>query len=142
MLLVLGASVPVLAGNALRVGIDAGLAGGEVAEDFDGIIDASLVGVNIVESYRREKRKSKQWEESILLFLVLLEGLTRLNKHLRSVRHLIVNLDRCKDILSPGCEAELTAAPVRVAELDVAAGAGRVLPGSLRSEQVLNLCVQ
>lgn len=59
MLLVLGASVPVLLGNALRVGIDAGLAGGEVAEDFDGIIVAALVGVNPVESYRREKRKSK-----------------------------------------------------------------------------------
>lgn len=34
-----------------------------------------------------------------------------------------------------------TAAPVGVAELDVTAGAGRVLPGALRSEQVLNLSV-
>lgn len=52
-MLVLGASVPVLLGNATRVGIDAGLTGGEVAEGFDGIIDASLVGVNPVESYRK-----------------------------------------------------------------------------------------
>ena len=50
MLLALGASEPVLAGNALRVGMDAGLAGGEVAEDLDGIIDAALVGVNPVET--------------------------------------------------------------------------------------------
>lgn len=50
---------------------------------------------------------------------------------------------KCKDKLSPWCyEAELTAAPVRVAEFDVTAGAGRILPGSLRSEQVINLCVQ
>lgn len=60
MLLVLGASVPVLLGNALRVGIDAGLTGGEVAEDFDGIIDASLVGVNPVESYRRERSQMSE----------------------------------------------------------------------------------
>lgn len=50
MLLGLCASVPVLGGNALRVGIDAGLTGGKVAEDLDGIVDASLVGVNPVES--------------------------------------------------------------------------------------------
>lgn len=50
MLLVLGASEPVLAGDALRVGIDAGLAGGEVTEDLDGVINAALVGVNPVES--------------------------------------------------------------------------------------------
>lgn len=36
----------------------------------------------------------------------------------------------------------LTGAPFRVAELDVTACAGRVLPGSLRGEQVLNLCVE
>lgn len=39
-------------------------------------------------------------------------------------------------------EAALTAAPVWVAELDVTAGAGGVLPGSLRGEQVLNLAVE
>lgn len=50
VLLALGASEPVLAGNALGVGIDAGLAGGEVAEDLDGIIDAALVGVDPVET--------------------------------------------------------------------------------------------
>lgn len=50
MFLVLCASVPVLAGDALRVGIDAGLAGGEVAEDLDGIIYAALVGVDPVKS--------------------------------------------------------------------------------------------
>lgn len=38
--------------------------------------------------------------------------------------------------------SELTAAPVRVAELDVAACASGVLPGSLRGEQVLNLSVE
>lgn len=58
VLLALGASVPVLVGNALGVGMDAGLAGGEVAEHLDGIIDASLVGVNIVESYRAGKKQS------------------------------------------------------------------------------------
>lgn len=51
------ASEPVLLGNALRVGRDAGLAGGEVAEDLDGIIDAALVGVNPVESYRARKKR-------------------------------------------------------------------------------------
>lgn len=50
VLLALGASEPVLAGDALGVGIDAGLAGGEVAEDLDGIIDAALVGVDPVET--------------------------------------------------------------------------------------------
>lgn len=50
VLLVLGASEPVLAGDALRVGINAGLAGGEVAEDLDGITAAALVGVNPVET--------------------------------------------------------------------------------------------
>lgn len=39
-------------------------------------------------------------------------------------------------------EVELTAAPVGVAKLDVTAGAGRVLPGSLRGEQVLDLGVE
>lgn len=58
MLLVLGASEPVLLGNALRVGIDAGLTGGEVAEDLDGIIDAALVGVNPVESFRVQVEES------------------------------------------------------------------------------------
>lgn len=38
--------------------------------------------------------------------------------------------------------AELTAGPVGVAELDVTAGAGGVLPGSLRGEQVIDLSVQ
>lgn len=50
MLFGLCASVPVLLCNACRVGIDAGLAGGKVTEDLDGIIDASLVGVNPVET--------------------------------------------------------------------------------------------
>lgn len=36
----------------------------------------------------------------------------------------------------------ITAGPVGVAELDVTAGAGRVLPGALRGEQVLDLSVQ
>lgn len=49
--LALRASEPVLAGNALRVGMDAGLAGVEVAENFDSVIDAALVGVNVVETY-------------------------------------------------------------------------------------------
>lgn len=35
-----------------------------------------------------------------------------------------------------------TAAPFGVAEFDVTAGAGRVLPGSLRGEQVLDLSVE
>lgn len=59
VLLALCASEPVLPGNALRVGIDAGLAGGEVAEHLDGIVDAALVGVNPVESYRAGKRENQ-----------------------------------------------------------------------------------
>ena len=51
VLLVLGASVPVLAGNALRVCVDAGFSCVKVAEDLDGIHDASLVGVDPVVSY-------------------------------------------------------------------------------------------
>lgn len=47
---VICASVPVFACNALRLGVDAGLAGGKVTEDFDGIIDAALVRVNVVKS--------------------------------------------------------------------------------------------
>ena len=48
VLLVLGASVPVLVGDASGVGVDAGLAGGEVTEDLDGVHDAALVGVDPV----------------------------------------------------------------------------------------------
>lgn len=61
----LGSSVPVLAGNALGVGIDAGLTGGEVAEDLDSIIDAALVGVDPVESCRGRggERESKLGSE-------------------------------------------------------------------------------
>lgn len=50
VLLVLGASEPVLLGDAGGVGEDAGLAGGEVAEHLDGVVGASLVGVDPVES--------------------------------------------------------------------------------------------
>lgn len=60
MLLALGASEPVLLGDALRVGIDAGLTGGEVAEDLDGIVDAALVGVNPVESYKERQKKRRK----------------------------------------------------------------------------------
>lgn len=58
-----GASEPVLLGDALRVGIDAGLAGGEVAEDLDGVVHAALVGVDPVESYqeKQEKKKTSKW---------------------------------------------------------------------------------
>lgn len=52
MLLVLGIPVPVLAGDALGVRVDAGLASGEVAEGLDGIHDASLVGIDPVVSCR------------------------------------------------------------------------------------------
>lgn len=55
VLLVLGASVPVLAGDALRVGVDAGLTGGEVTEDLDGIVGAALVGVDPVESFTKSR---------------------------------------------------------------------------------------
>ena len=50
VLLALGASEPVLVGDALRVSVDAGLAGGEVTEDLDGVVVASLVGVDPVEA--------------------------------------------------------------------------------------------
>lgn len=59
VLLALGASEPVLLGDALGVGIDAGLTGGEVAEDLDGVVDAALVGVDPVESYKERQRKKK-----------------------------------------------------------------------------------
>lgn len=58
MLLALGASEPVLLGNALGMGIDAGLTGGEVAEDFNGITGAALVGVDPVISYRERKKNN------------------------------------------------------------------------------------
>lgn len=60
MLHALGASEPVLLGDALRVGRDAGLTGGEVAEDLDGVVDAALVGVNPVESYKERPKKKKK----------------------------------------------------------------------------------
>lgn len=41
---------PVLLGDALRLGVDASLAGGEVAEDLDSVVVAALVGVDPVES--------------------------------------------------------------------------------------------
>lgn len=54
------------------------------------------------------------------------------------------NLTKCKciwpTVLSDS--VEFTVAPFGVAELDVTASAGRVLPGSLRGEQVLDLTVE
>lgn len=54
MLHALCASEPVLFGDALRLCVDAGLAGGKVAEDFNGVIVAALVGVDPVESCERK----------------------------------------------------------------------------------------
>lgn len=82
MLLGLGASEPVLLCNALRVGIDAGLAGGEVAEDLDGVIGATLVGVNPVESYKKRSNGCS--------FALLYMG---------SKRHL--NHTKCRGIFAP-----------------------------------------
>lgn len=53
MFLHLGTSVPVLACNALRVSIDAGLTCGEVAEGLDGIHCAALVRIDPVETCKR-----------------------------------------------------------------------------------------
>lgn len=64
VLLALGGSVPVLLGNAVSVGIDAGLAGGEVTEDLDDIAGAALVGVNPVESYRARGKKGQNDTET------------------------------------------------------------------------------
>lgn len=50
MLLLLGASVPVLVCNALWVSVDAGLTSGEVAVGLDGVHGAALVGIDPVES--------------------------------------------------------------------------------------------
>lgn len=50
--LLLGALVPILAWDALGVGVDAGVAGGEVAVGLDGIHGAALVGVDPVEAWR------------------------------------------------------------------------------------------
>lgn len=58
MFLAFRASVPVLAGDALRMGVDAGLAAGEVAEDIDGVVDAALVGVDPVESYGKSEKEA------------------------------------------------------------------------------------
>lgn len=52
VLLVLRAPVPVLAGDALWVRVDAGVSGGEVAVGLDGVSDATLVGVDPVETCR------------------------------------------------------------------------------------------
>lgn len=60
VLLGLGASEPVLLGDALGVGVDAGLAGGEVAEDLDGVVHAALVGVDPVESCQEKQGGGKQ----------------------------------------------------------------------------------
>lgn len=106
------ASEPILLGDALRLGVDASLAGGKVAEDLNSIVVAALVGVDPVESC---KGKTK-W---------------------------FVRAEREGRGLSAGCGvAKLTAGPLGVAELDVTAGAGRVLPGSLGGEQVLDLGVE
>lgn len=61
MLLLLGTSVPVLACNALRLSIDAGVSCGEVAVGLDGIHRAALVGIDPVETCKR-----KQTDTSIL----------------------------------------------------------------------------
>lgn len=61
MLLLLGAPVPVLACNALRVRMDTGLTCGEVAEGLDGIHGAALVGIDPVETC-----KGKQTHTSML----------------------------------------------------------------------------
>lgn len=58
--LVLGALVPILAWDALWVGVDAGVASGEVAIGLDGIHGAALVGVDPVEAYPSEK--VRLWE--------------------------------------------------------------------------------
>lgn len=58
VLLGLGASEPVLLGDALGVGVDAGLTGGEVAEDLDGVVHAALVGVDPVESYQDRQEET------------------------------------------------------------------------------------
>lgn len=52
MFLLLGAFVPILAWDALGVGVDTGVAGGEVTVGLDGIHGAALVGVDPVEAYR------------------------------------------------------------------------------------------
>lgn len=61
MLHALCAPEPVLLGDALRLGIDASLTGGKVAEDLDGVVVAALVGVNPVESCKRKKPSG--WSE-------------------------------------------------------------------------------
>lgn len=106
MLLLLGAPVPVLACNALRVSMDTGLTCGEVAVGLDGIHGAALVGINPVETCKR-----KQMRTSKLSW-------TKVNSQYQ--------------VYWTCLSAELTTGPVRVAEPDVTAGAGRVLLGALR----------
>ena len=66
VLLGLGGSVPVLLGNACGVCEDASLAGVEVAEDLDGIRVASLVGVDVVVSYREDRdREISFWHQYV-----------------------------------------------------------------------------
>lgn len=54
--LLLGASVPVLAWDALWVRVDAGLASREVAEGLDGIHGAALIGVDPVETFKGKRK--------------------------------------------------------------------------------------
>lgn len=125
VLLGLGASEPVLLGDALRVGIDAGLTGGEVAEDLDGVVHAALVGVDPVESYEEKQEETSKW------------GPADITDTRSRSRH---GPPQAED--EAWRRFELTTGPLRVAELDVTAGAGRVLPGSLGREQVVDLSVE
>lgn len=59
----LGAPEPVLLGNALGLGVDASLAGVEVAEDLDGVAVAALVRVNPVESCQGKEKWFARAEE-------------------------------------------------------------------------------
>lgn len=99
--------------------MDAGLSGFHVAEDLDGINGAALIGINPVLTCSERETNVGIMDE---------------------ISHSLTHRSSC--ILSSFPLQSLTALPVGVAELQVPAGAGRVLLGALGAADVLNLVVQ
>ena len=60
------AGPPVLAWDAVGLGLDAGLSGLHVAEHLDGVDGASLIGIDPVLAYRKEKTSAPYSTHSLL----------------------------------------------------------------------------
>lgn len=65
------AGPPVLARDAVRLGLDAGLSRLHVAEDLDCIDGAALIGINPVLSCRKKKHKQNRSASGILYIYIL-----------------------------------------------------------------------